>query len=91
MKKRINKLLYKLVAVPSPGALNYTNSISAEQKPSPNKCPGYDNKQSDGMVLALDIWGMWSTPSLPLLPDPLGHIDMTLSGATTPGKKTVKH
>ena len=38
---------------------------------SPNKCPEYDIKQSDCESPALDIWGMWSTPSLPLLPCPL--------------------
>ena len=27
-------------------------------------CPGYDIKQSDGKAPALEIWGMWSTPSL---------------------------
>ena len=33
--------------------------------------PRYDIKQSDGEAPALEIWGMWSTPSLPLLPGPL--------------------
>ena len=38
----------------------------------PNECPGYDTKQSDGEVpVMLELWGMWSTPSLPLLPGPL--------------------
>ena len=38
----------------------------------PNECPGYDTKQSDGEVPAvLELWGMRSTPSLPLLPGPL--------------------
>ena len=38
----------------------------------PNKCPGYDTKQSDGEVpVMLELWGMWSTPSLPSLPGPL--------------------
>ena len=33
---------------------------------------GYDTKQSDGEVPAvLELWGMWSTPSLPSLPGPL--------------------
>ena len=37
-----------------------------------NKCPGYDTKQSDGEVsVMLELWEMWSTPSLPLLPGPL--------------------
>ena len=40
--------------------------------PPPNKCPGYDTKQSDGEVPAmLELWGMQSTPSLPSLPGPL--------------------
>ena len=40
--------------------------------PPPNECPGYDTKQSDGEVSAvLELWGMRSTPSLPLLPGPL--------------------
>ena len=38
----------------------------------PNECPGYDTKQSVGEVpTVLELWGMWSTPSLQLLPDPL--------------------
>ena len=37
-----------------------------------NECPGYDTKQSDGKVpVMLGLWGMRSTPSLPLLPGPL--------------------
>ena len=40
--------------------------------PPPNECPGYDAKQSEGEVLAmLELWGMQSTPSLPLLPGSL--------------------
>ena len=30
-----------------------------------NETHGYDNKQSDGEALVLEILGMWSTPSLP--------------------------
>ena len=46
-------------------AVEYTNCFSAE-------CPGYDTKQSDGEVPAmLELWGMWSTLSLPSLPGPL--------------------
>ena len=38
-----------------------------------NECPGYDTKQSDGEVpVMLELWGIQSTPSLPLLPGPLG-------------------
>ena len=40
--------------------------------PPLNECPGYDTKQSDGEVpVRLDLWGMWSTHLLPLLPGPL--------------------
>ena len=37
----------------------------------PNECPRYDTKQSDDEVpLMLGLWGIRSTPSLPLLPGP---------------------
>ena len=52
------------------GAVEYTDCFSAEgvRTPSPNKCPGYDTKQSDGKVpVMLELWRMQSTPSLPLL------------------------
>ena len=40
--------------------------------PLPNDCPEYDTKQSDGEVLVmLEPWGIWSIPSLPLLPGSL--------------------
>ena len=40
--------------------------------PPTNECPGYDTKQSDSEVpVMLELWGMQSTPSLPLLPGPL--------------------
>ncbi len=33
---------------------------------SPNECPDYDTKQSDGEALVmLELWGMRSTPLLP--------------------------
>ena len=39
---------------------------------SPNECPAYDTKQSDGEVpVILELWGMPSSPSLPSLPGPL--------------------
>ena len=35
----------------------------------PNECPGYDTKQSHGEVpVMVLLWGMRSTPLLPLLP-----------------------
>ena len=54
------------------GAAEYTEKISAEGKNFPNKFPEYDTKKSDGKVpVLLELWGMWSTPSGPLLPGPL--------------------
>ena len=38
---------------------------------SSNKCPGYDTKRSDGEASVLKVWGIWSIPSLLLLPGPL--------------------
>ena len=32
----------------SAGAAEYMDCISAKEYDSPNKCPGYDTKQSDG-------------------------------------------
>ena len=54
------------------GAVEYTNCTSAVGiRPSP-ECPDNDSKQSDGEVpVMLGLWGMQSTPSLPLLPGPL--------------------
>ena len=38
-------------------------------KNPPNDCSEYDTKQSDGEVpVMLELWGMQSTPTLPLLP-----------------------
>ena len=51
--------------------LNMSTAPLQRGKTPPNKCPGYDTKQSDGEVpVILELWGMWSTPSLLLLPGP---------------------
>ena len=56
----------------------YTNFISAEGYDSPNVCPGYNRRQSDGEApVMLELWGMWSTPLLPSLPDPLWPVMVT--------------
>ena len=39
--------------------------------PTPNECPRFDIKQSHGEAPDLEIWGMRSTLSLPLLPGQL--------------------
>ena len=35
-------------------------------RPLPNVCPGYENNDSETPIL--ELWGMWSTLLLPLLP-----------------------
>ena len=53
----------------SAGGVEYTDCPSAEGVRLSNKYPGDDTKQSDGEVpVMLELWGMQSTPSLPLLP-----------------------
>ena len=54
----------------SAGAVEYSDRFSAEDKnPTPNECPGYDTKQSDGEVPAmLELWGMRSTPFIAIAP-----------------------
>ena len=53
------------------GAIEYTDCFSAEGLHPTNECPGYDTKQYNGEVLVmLELWGMWSTPSLLSLPGP---------------------
>ena len=39
--------------------------------PHPNECSGYDTKTDSEAPVMLELWGMRSTPSLPLLPCPL--------------------
>ena len=63
-----------LTPKPSAGAVECTDCFSAEgqETPNSNECSAYDTKQSDGEVpIMLELWGMRSTPSLPLLPGPL--------------------
>ena len=69
----------------SAGTVEYTDCFSGEgYDPSPNECPGYDTKQSDGEVPAmLELWGMQSTPLLPSLLGPLWH------GVVAPDKSPI--
>ena len=62
--------LFVNVLAQSAWAVEYTDCISAEELDPTNECPGYDTKPSDDEVpVMLELWGMWSTPSLPLLPE----------------------
>ena len=46
-------------------------SASLQRGKTHPECPRYDIKPSDDVAPALEIWGMWCTPLLPLLPGPL--------------------
>ena len=53
-------------------AVENIDCFSVEGVRPTKECPGYDTKQSDGEAsVMLKLSGMRSTPSLPLLPDPL--------------------
>ena len=55
------------------GGRIYRLLLYREVRPPLNECPRYDTKQSDGeFPEVLELWGMRSTPSLYLLPGPLG-------------------
>ena len=56
--------------LPSRLGLQNTPTASLQRgKTPPNECPGYDTKQSDGEVPAMqELRGIRSAPSLPLLP-----------------------
>ena len=52
-------------------AINF-NPLSANDRWAPKKeCSGYDYTASNGKAPVLEIWGVWTTPLLTLLPDPL--------------------
>ena len=54
------------------GAVEYTKCIPVEGDDSPNECPVYDIKESDGEASVMqELWGMRRTFFLPLYPGPL--------------------
>ena len=55
------------MAAQSTGTVEYTNCISVWPPPHTYECPGFDTCE----VPVLEIQGIWSTPSLPLLPGPI--------------------
>ena len=54
-------------------AVEFADCISKEgwDIPPPNNYPIYDIKPSNDKAPALEIWGMWNPPSVPLLTGPL--------------------
>ena len=64
--------MYLNIFSQSAGAVEYIDCTSAKGYDTPNECPAYDTKQSDGEGPAmLELWGMRSTSSLPSLQGPL--------------------
>ena len=58
-----NKGVFLILLGPVGSAAEYTDCFAED---SPNKCPGYDTKQSDGEDLAMmGLWRMRIVPSLP--------------------------
>ena len=54
------------------GCRTYQLSLCRGVRPSPDECPRYDTKQSDGEIpVMLTLWGMRNTPWLPSLPGSL--------------------
>ena len=52
----------------STGTAESTDCLTAEKKNSPNDCPEYDTKKSDGEALVMiELWGMLSASLLPSL------------------------
>ena len=52
--------------------LHLCREVRVRYSSRPNEYPGYDTKQSDGEAqVMLELWGMKSTPSLPLFTGPL--------------------
>ena len=71
MNKSMCPLLFKESIAQSAGAVEYTDCTTAEVSDSPNECPGCDTEHSDGEVIVMpELWGIRSTPSLPLLSGP---------------------
>ena len=63
-------------------AVEYASCIS-------NEYPGYDTKPFNGEALILELYGMWSILSLPLLPGPLSRSGSTFLGFIYWSNRTV--
>ena len=67
-----NKVVYFSFAQSAGGGCKIHQLHLCGEGKHPPECPGYDTKQSNGEVpVMLELWGIRSTPSLPLLPGPL--------------------
>ena len=71
MKASVTCLILMHCSAHLPGVAEYTDCISAEGKTTSQPVSWYETKQSDDAASVFELWGMWSTPSLPLLPGPL--------------------
>ena len=62
---------YNVHLMPAGSVVEYTDCISAESKRRTQRVSNVFPKQSDGEAPVLELWEIWSTSSLPLLPDSL--------------------
>ena len=68
------KYFYLTLIIQSPVGFHcriHRQNLCRGVRPTPNGCPVYEIKLSNGKVPVLEILGIWNTPSLPLLPCPL--------------------
>ena len=64
--------MYKLDFCPVSWGCRIHQLLLSRRGRTPNECPEYDTKQSNGEVpVMLELWGMWSISSLSSLPGPL--------------------
>ena len=72
---RVSWKVHRLTKILRPSRLGLQNTLTAplqKGKTPSSECPRYDTKQSDGEVpVMLELWAMWRTPLLPLLPGTL--------------------
>ena len=65
----LNVISYPATAQ-SAETVEYTDCITEEGLTLLHEWSGYDIKQSDGEAPVLELWKMWSTPSLSLIEGP---------------------
>ena len=69
-----------------------TAFLQSGKTPTPNECSGYDTKQSDGEVpVTMELQGMQSTPSFPLLPGSLWLRVVALDRVLSMGQIELNH
>ena len=66
-------MIQQPILQPKRQGLEDTPTSPLQRRKTPlNECPGYKTKQSDGDAPVMDVWGIWITSLLLLLPGKLG-------------------